>query len=122
MELPVDKQDSPRFWLKIACSLQSSPDTFCPFDSAPPSVTADTAFTLSVRALDAQNNSAVRYSGTVLISSSDGAFAPFLYTFQPTDFGVHAFTLTPTLAGALTVTAQDQVTSTILGTIPVLVV
>jgi hypothetical protein len=89
--------------------------------SAPSTATTGTPFALTVRALDAQGNVASRYTGTVLVGSSDGAFAPFLYTFLPTDFGVHTFTITPGLAGGMTVTAQDQVTSSILGTVPVLV-
>src|SRR5262249_15564195 len=57
--------------------------------TTPPSVTAGTPFPLTVRALDAQGNTAVRFTGTVFLTSSDGTFAPTVYTFVPTDFGVH---------------------------------
>jgi hypothetical protein len=86
--------------------------------TGPSSVTAGNPFTLRVRALDAFNNSANGYRGTVHFTSSDpAATLPADYTFIATDGGVHDFTNGFTLrtAGSQTVTATDTVASSITG-------
>jgi hypothetical protein len=82
------------------------------------SVTSDTnpavagsAFGVTVQALDAGNQVAAGYRGTVHFTSGDpyGATLPADYTFQPGDAGVHTFPGGATLftAGPQDVTATD---------------
>src|SRR5207247_1972094 len=62
--------------------------------SAPTASTAGAAFTVTVTALDANNNTVTNYGGTVHFSSSDSAASlPVNYTFTSTDAGVHAFSV-----------------------------
>jgi hypothetical protein len=87
--------------------------------TAPGSATAGTAFTVTVTALDAFNNTAVSYTGTVHFTSSDAVVTlPVNYTFLAGDNGVHVFTSAVTLntSGTQTVTATDTVTGSITGT------
>jgi hypothetical protein len=86
--------------------------------TAPASTTAGSAFSVTVTALDASNNKATGYTGTVHFTSSDAAAVlPADYTFTSTDAGVHTFTNAFTLktAGSNTVTATDKTTSSITG-------
>jgi Tol biopolymer transport system component len=86
--------------------------------SVPVSSTAGSAFSVTVTALDAFNNVATGYTGTVEFTSSDGqATLPGNYTFTGSDAGVHTFTNGVTLdtAGNQTVTATDSVTASIMG-------
>src|SRR5438445_4839304 len=84
--------------------------------SAPGSATAGSAFTVTVTALDAFNNTATGYAGTVHFTSSDGAATP------PADStlvsGVKTFTNAVTLktAGGQTVTATDTISNSSTGT------
>jgi|GEM_PF-2886366 len=85
---------------------------------------AGTAETPTVTAIDAFNNTATGYSGTVHFTSSDTqSVLPANYTFLVTDSGAHTFTNGVTLktAGSQTVTATDTVTNTITGTQAVMI-
>jgi hypothetical protein len=83
---------------------------------APLSVTAGTAFTITVIAVDAYGNIETNYQGTVTFLTSDpdsGVVLPADYTFTPDDGGVHAFA-----DGVTLVTMGDQiftVTDTVSG-------
>ena len=72
-------------------------------------VTAGTAGDFTVTALDANNNTAVGFTGTVNFSSSDSqaTFSPSSYTFVTGDKGTHTFTNGGTLrtAGTQSITA-----------------
>jgi autotransporter-associated beta strand protein len=82
--------------------------------SAPATATAGTAFTFTVTALDASNNTASGYTGTVHFTSSDGnAMLPANSTLTS---GVGTFNATLKTAGNQTLTATDTVTSSITGT------
>jgi hypothetical protein len=86
--------------------------------SAPSSTTAGSKLSITVTALDAYNNTATGYTGTVHFTSSDGqAILPADYSFTSSDAGVHSFSGQVTLktAGNRTVTATDTVTSSISG-------
>ena len=86
--------------------------------SAPGTATAGTAFSFTVTALDAFNNTATGYRGTAHITSSDSAaILPADYTFVAGDNGAHAFsgTILKT-AGIQTLTATDTATGSITGT------
>jgi subtilase family serine protease len=92
--------------------------------SAPASATAGIAFTVTVTALDQNNNTVPGYTGTVHFSSSDtSAGLPSNYTFTSGDAGVHTLTNGVTLkkAGSQTVTATDTATATITGSATVTV-
>src|SRR5262249_57079243 len=85
---------------------------------APASSTAGAAFDVTVTALDAFNNVATGYTGTVTFASSDaGAALPGNYTFTTSDAGAHTFSGGVTLyhAGAQSVSATDTQTSSIAG-------
>jgi hypothetical protein len=87
--------------------------------TGPSPVTAGSAFTIVVTALDANNNMAGSYRGTVHFTSSDGqAVLPADYTFTAADNGIHTFTSGASLktAGSKTLTATDTVTASITGT------
>jgi hypothetical protein len=79
--------------------------------SATPSIIAGSPFDFTVTALDANNNIATGYRGTVTFSSGDpyGASLPPNYTFQAADNGVKSFSNGATLytAGSWDVTATD---------------
>ena len=88
--------------------------------SAPSTGTAGSAFSVTVTALDAFNNTATTYLGTVHFTKSDsgtGSAVPANYTFVAGDNGVHTFTggVTFVTAGSQTVTATDTTTSSITG-------
>jgi hypothetical protein len=88
--------------------------------SAPTSATAGSSFSVTVTALDANNNTATGYLGTVQFTTSDtgkGVILPSSYTFLPGDKGVHTFTNAFTLvtAPSQTVTATDTNTSSVTG-------
>jgi hypothetical protein len=94
--------------------------------SGPPGATAGGAFTVTVTALDSNNNTATGYLGTVHFTSSDtgtGVGLPPDYTFVVGDHGKHTFTNLVTLvtAGKQTVTATDTLSSTITGSATVTV-
>jgi len=84
--------------------------------TAPATATTGVAFTATVTALDAFNNTASGYRGTVHFSSSDGAAVkPADYTFTAADAGVHSFTVTLNTAGTQSVTVTDTTTGSITG-------
>ena len=69
--------------------------------------------------MDGYDNTATGYTGTVQLTSTDGAATlPADYTFTGGDAGVHAFTNGVTLktAGIKSITATDTVTGSITGT------
>ena len=85
--------------------------------SAPASATAGTPINFTVTALDAFNNTATGYLGTVRFASNDSqAVLPANYTFAAGDSGVHTFSITLETAGNRTVSASDTTTGTITGT------
>src|SRR5439155_11135101 len=76
--------------------------------SAPASTMAGAAFSFTVTALDAFNNTAIAYMGTVHISSSDvKAILPANYTFTSADAGVHMFS-----AATLRASRSQSITGT----------
>jgi hypothetical protein len=78
---------------------------------APASATAGTAFSIAVTALDAYDNTATGYSGTVHFTSTDGtATMPADATLTN---GAGTFSATLNTAGAQTITATDTVTAAI---------
>jgi CSLREA domain-containing protein len=82
--------------------------------SAPASVTAGSAFSFTVTALDQFNNTATGYAGTVHFTSSDGsAVLPANSTLTN---GTGTFSATLNTGGNQTITATDTVTSSITGT------
>ncbi|HEV2946390.1 MAG TPA: Ig-like domain-containing protein, partial [Gemmataceae bacterium] len=84
--------------------------------SAPLDVTAGTAFSFTVTAQDASNNTAIGYTGTVhFTSSTPRAALPADYTFTSTDAGVHTFSAILRSAGSQSLTATDTVTGSITG-------
>src|SRR5947208_3045494 len=79
--------------------------------SAPASATAGSAFNFTVSALDAFNNTATSYAGTVHFTSSDGAAT--LPANSTLTNGTGTFSATLATAGNQTITATDTVTSEI---------
>ncbi len=79
------------------------------------STMAGTAFNFTVTALDAYNNTATGYTGTVHFTSSDGQ-AVFGANNVTLNNGVGTFSVTLKTAGSQTLTATDTTTSTIVGT------
>ncbi len=82
--------------------------------SAPSSATSGTSFSFTVTALDAGNNTATGYTGTVHFSSSDGSAT--LPSNSTLTSGAGTFSATLTTAGNQTVTATDLGSSSITGT------
>jgi hypothetical protein len=85
--------------------------------SGPSSITAGTAFSLTVTALDAYGNTATGYTGTVHFTDSvSGATLPGNYTFTAADHGVHTFTrLKLRTKGMQTITLTDTLDHSIVG-------
>jgi hypothetical protein len=84
--------------------------------SAPSSTTAGNAFNFTIKVLDANNNVATGYLGTVHFTSTDpAALLPSDYTFKAADNGVHTFSATLKTAGTQSITATDTQTSSITG-------
>jgi hypothetical protein len=81
--------------------------------TAPSSATAGTAFSVTVVAKDAANNTLTGYTGTIHFASSDSnsPTLPSNYTYIAGDNGSHTFTNAVTLktSGSQTVTANDTV-------------
>jgi hypothetical protein len=82
--------------------------------TAPGAATAGTAFSATVTAQDAFNNTATGYTGTVHFSSSDPQAA--LPANSTLTNGVGSFSVTLKTVGNRTITATDTVTSSIIGT------
>jgi hypothetical protein len=84
--------------------------------SMPAAGTAGAAFSVTVSALDANNQPATGYAGTVHFTSSDPrAVLPADYTFNAADAGVHVFSVTLATAGSQSVTATDTVNGSLTG-------
>jgi hypothetical protein len=89
---------------------------------APSAATAGAGFAVMVTALDANNQVALNYSGSVQFSSGDAqAVLPGSYTFTPGDAGAHMFTVALRTAGSQTLAAADAANATIAGSAAVLV-
>jgi probable HAF family extracellular repeat protein len=84
--------------------------------SAPTSVKANAAFSLTVTVLDAYGNVVTGYRGTLSFSSSDAtATLPKNYTFTASDQGTHTFTnLRLKKKGKQTITVTDTLDSSIM--------
>jgi len=83
----------------------------------PSPVTAGTASTFTVKAVDAYGNTVTSYRDAVTFTSTDvKASLPANYTFSSTDQGVHTFTATLKTAGTKSITATDRTTSSVTGT------
>jgi hypothetical protein len=92
--------------------------------TAPATVTAGTAFDLTVQAVDPFSQTAAGYTGTVTFSSTDAqAVLPGNYTFKIADAGVVPFTGLTTLlsAGDQTVALADTTAGSITGSAAVFV-
>ncbi len=84
--------------------------------SAPANAVSGTPISVTVTALDALNNVATGYVGTVHFTSTDAAATlPADYTFTAGDAGSKAFPATLQIAGVQTVTATDTLTPSITG-------
>jgi hypothetical protein len=82
--------------------------------SAPPTTQSGTAFDLTVTALDAGNNVAKSYTGTVHFTSTDShAVLPVNSTFTS---GTGSFSATLETVGSQTITTTDTVRASISGT------
>ena len=84
--------------------------------TAPTVPTAGTAFTFTVTALDASNDTVTTYSGTVRFTSTDGQAA--LPANSTLTNGIGTFSTTLRTAGSQTITATDTVTASSAGTSP----
>ena len=82
--------------------------------TAPSSAVTGTPISVTVVALDASNNLATSYAGTVHFTSSDGAAA--LPANSTLTSGIRTFSVTLNTSGTQTITATDTVTGTINGT------
>ncbi len=82
--------------------------------TAPASATAGTPITFTVTALDANNNPALTYPGTVHFTSSDAAAT--LPANSTLTNGAGTFSATLKTAGTQTITATDTVAPTVTGT------
>jgi hypothetical protein len=87
--------------------------------SAPPSVTAGTAFSITITAVDAYGNIATGFSGTVRFTSTDpSAMLPAPFTFGTINKGVHTFTNVILRAkGTQTITVIDALNKSIAGSV-----
>src|SRR5205823_671006 len=90
---------------------------------APSTSTAGSSFSITVTALDANNNKVTGYMGTVHFTSADGAAVlPSNYTFTTADAGVHTFSgVILKTSGSQSITATDTGTSSITGSVSVTV-
>jgi hypothetical protein len=80
------------------------------------SITAGSAGSFTVTALNADGTIDAGYTGTVHFTSSDGqAVLPADYTFIAADGGVHTFTAALKTAGTQSLTAADTATASVIG-------
>jgi hypothetical protein len=85
---------------------------------APAGVLAGTAFPVEVVALDASDHLAYNYTGTVEITSSDGAATlPANYTFTAANHGLAFVEVTLNTQASQTITATDTTTASITGSV-----
>jgi hypothetical protein len=87
--------------------------------SAPASVTAGVAFSLTITVEDAYGNVVTGYTGTVHFTSTDPkATLPANYTFTAADKGVHTFTgLILRKKGNQKITITDTLNSSLTGSV-----
>src|SRR5262249_56554 len=87
--------------------------------SAPASVKANTAFSLTATVVDAYGNAVTGYRGTVVFSSSDAtANLPKNYTFTALDQGVHTFTgLRRKKKGKQAITQKDTLNGSLIASV-----
>ncbi len=107
-----------------AASVNVSPATGDHFSiGVPASVSTGQFFSVTVTALNANNQTDVNYTGTVHFTSTDSvASLPADYTFLPSDGGVHTFNNVQLLTlGSQTISATDTVNSQVKGSAAVLV-
>ncbi len=72
-------------------------------------ITAGGSVTFTLTAQDSAGHDVPGYTGTVQLASSlAGIGLPAMYTFLPTDNGIHTFALTLTAAGQQTISITDQ--------------
>jgi len=80
------------------------------------SATAGIPFDLTVTLFDAYGNVATGYAGTVHFTSSDAsAQLPAGYLFTPADKGIHVFKVLLKTKGQQTITASDNLNSSLTG-------
>ena len=85
-----------------------SPAAACAFAGVPASITAGDTIAAQVTVLDAQQNVATAYRGTVHVTSSDGAaHLPGDQSWAAADSGTHAVSVRLVTAGSQTVTVTD---------------
>jgi streptogramin lyase len=90
-----------------AIAVVVGPATHFRVTAAAGSTTAGTVLSFTVTALDADNNVATGYTGTVHFGSTDTKAAlPAAYTFTAADKGTHKFNITLKTAGSQTVTVS----------------
>jgi hypothetical protein len=99
----------------IGFAYPGDPTTHFEIDVSP-TETAGNVLTVTVKALDALNAVDPGYTGTVHFGSSDARAAlPDDVNFTPADAGVKTFPVTLYSAGPQTITADDTVDGTVLG-------
>ncbi len=82
----------------------------------PSTITAGSAGSFTVTALNADGSTDTNYTGTVHFTSSDPLAAlPANYTFTTADAGVHTFSATLKTAGNQSITATDTTTGSVTG-------
>jgi sugar lactone lactonase YvrE len=79
----------------------------------PTAANPGTAYTATVTAIGVSGETFTAFNGIVALSSTDplAAFLPMMHTYQPTDNGVHNFTVTFGTAGTQTITATSGSTT-----------
>jgi hypothetical protein len=83
----------------------------------PSPLTAGSAGSFTVTAVDVYGNTASGYKGTVAFASSDAqASLPAAYTFTAADHGSHTFSATLKTAGTQSITAKDTAAPAVTGT------
>jgi hypothetical protein len=106
---------SPAYLGSLGSAFPGDPTTHFEIDAAP-TATAGNVLTVTVKALDALNAVDPGYTGTVHFGSSDARAAlPDDVNFTPADAGVKKSQVTLYSAGPQTITADDTVDGTVLG-------
>jgi hypothetical protein len=101
----------------------AGPATHFRVTSSEGATTVGTALNFTVTALDAENNVATGYTGTIHCTSSGAAATlPADYPFTAADKGEHTFTVIPQAAGTLTIQFADKANPPIGGSATVTVV
>jgi hypothetical protein len=89
----------------------------------PSNVTAGTAFSVTVAAVDAFGNTVTGYTGKVHFSgpSGGGNLLPADYTFSSLDNGSHVFSVTFSSTGTQTLSVADTLNGALKGSTPIIV-